>query len=327
MTTLYRDDVGSEGLARMKNLIASFPYLLRHHIRSGCLCSTDPASMDEKYKLQLHNAPTSCAIETRYEGDKTSMLELEAAEVQKCFVDRRDVPWNMLDDPQRDTLLKVARSSNRPLWICDRLSLEISKIPYSNSFTSRERLTLLKSVDDLSGTVGQCERIQQTGVPLNYARHALRGLSLWLLTLPFCMVKDLGLMTGPVTAIMSWVLFGVYQIGYSIESPFQKSLRLSILCDAIRRDIIGNESDSAFYIEEEEDDFPETIREPHSLKGLNGKDGDFLDEADLNVVFVRPPTPSQQQSLNDANIDRKQQGQAERAGTVATAVAAEPLMP
>jgi hypothetical protein len=135
---------------------------------------------------------------------------------------------------------------------------------------------------------------------LNYARHALRSLSIWLLTLPFCMVKDLGLMTGPATAVMSWVLFGVYQIGYSIEDPFQKSLRLSILCDAIRRDVIGNESESAFYIEDEEDDYSE-IREPHSLKGLDGKDGD----ADMNEIFVRPPTASQQQAINDANTDRR----------------------
>lgn len=305
MATIYRDDIGKDELARMKNLIASFPYLLRHHIRSGCLCSTDPTSMDARYKLQLQDVPKAC-VDTRYEGDKACILEQEAAELRKCFVDKRDLPWSMLDDPQRDTLLKVARSTNRPLWICDRLSLEISKIPYTNSFTSRERLTLLKSVDDLASTVGQCERIRQTAVPLNYARHALRSLSLWLLTLPFCMVKDLGLLTGPATAAMSWILFGVYQIGYSIEDPFKKSLRLSILCDAIRHDVIGNESESAFYIEEDEEDEYSEIREPHSLKGLTGKEVDELDEADVNVIFVRAPTARQQQMINNVNIDRKQ---------------------
>jgi hypothetical protein len=75
-------------------------------------------------------------------------------------------------------------------------------------------------------------------VPLNYARHALRGLSVWLFTLPFCLVKDLGILTGLVTAIMAWLLFGIYQIGYHVEDPFQGSLRLSILCDAIRRDLM-----------------------------------------------------------------------------------------
>lgn len=233
-------------------------------------------------------------------------------ELSKCFVDRRDLPWRLLDDPDRDTLLKVARSTNRPLWVCDRLGTEIAKIPYTENFSSRERLSLLKSVDDLAATIGQCERIRQTAVPLNYARHALRSLSLWLCTLPFCMVGDLGLLTGPATAAIAWVLFGVYQIGYSIEDPFQKSLRLSILCDAIRRDVLGNDvdvssRDSAFYFEDEDEDEVTELHEPHSLKGLNGKPGDFLDEADVGA-FVRPPSIIQQQLINSVNVDRRKIG-------------------
>jgi hypothetical protein len=76
-------------------------------------------------------------------------------------------------------------------------------------------------------------------VPLNYARHSLRSLTLWLFTLPFALVKDLGFLTGPVAACIAWVLFGVYQIGYSIEDPFQGTIRLSILCDSIRKDVLG----------------------------------------------------------------------------------------
>jgi putative membrane protein len=97
-------------------------------------------------------------------------------------------------------------------------------------------------VEKLTDAVGQCERIHQTAVPLNYARHSLRSLTLWLFTLPFALVKDLGLLTAPVTACIAWLLFGVYQIGYSIEDPFQGTLRLSILCDAIRRDVLGKTS-------------------------------------------------------------------------------------
>merc|ERR1711933_37541 len=56
-------------------------------------------------------------------------------------------------------------------------------------------------------------------------------------------MKDLGLLTGPATAIIAWLMFGVYQIGYTIEDPFKSSLRLSILCDAIKSDIIGASED------------------------------------------------------------------------------------
>ena len=38
--------------------------------------------------------------------------------------------------------------------------------------------------------------------------------------------------------LAAWLLYGIYQIGFTIEDPFQGSLRLSILCDAIFRDVM-----------------------------------------------------------------------------------------
>lgn len=127
-------------------------------------------------------------------------------------------------------------------------------MPFSETFSARERMELLKKIDKLSECISQCERIHQTVVPLNYARHALRSLSIWLLSLPFTLIKDLGLLTGPVVGGMSWLLFGVYEIGYTIEDPFQGTLRLSILCDGIRRDVLGDDlhRETAFQLNEQE---------------------------------------------------------------------------
>jgi hypothetical protein len=283
--TLYRPDVGTERLDRIKNLIASFPYLLRHHIRSGCLCQKNHEDVDDQFKMVLQE-PSTQIVDSRYEGDKVSggayrpLLDLEEQQGQQhqssrrqCVVDRRDLPWRLLDNTQpssgssdgeddsSSTLLQVAQAMNRPLWVCDRLGQEIMGIAYTDSsFSSRERLALLGNIDKLTNALGQCERIHQTAVPLNYARHALRSLTLWLVTLPFCLVQDFGLLTGPVTGIVAWLLFGVYQIGHSIEDPFQGTLRLTVLCDAIRRDVLtdaNNNHDtrqSAFCLDEEEED-------------------------------------------------------------------------
>jgi len=48
-------------------------------------------------------------------------------------------------------------------------------------------------------------------------------------------------------------LFGVYEIGSRIEDPFQGTLRLSIYCDAIRRDVLADAiaRDTAFDLDEE----------------------------------------------------------------------------
>jgi predicted membrane chloride channel (bestrophin family) len=239
----------------MLNLVAAFPYLLRHHIRPGCLCEKE-SPVDLGNGLLLRE-PSINMVETRHEGDKqtirgtTQSPSFMAAPMRECWVDRRKLPWNLME---HDSLKHIASAHNRPLWICDRIAREVMSIPYGPNFTSRERLSLLGSIEKLTNTVGECERIHQTAVPLNYARHSLRSLTLWHLTVPFALVKDMGLMTGPAVGIMAWLLFGVYQIGYSIEDPFQGSLRLSNLCDAIRRDVLGGDGvrETAHDIEEDE---------------------------------------------------------------------------
>lgn len=258
LTTLYRADVGTERLKRIQNLIASFPYLLRHHVRSSCLCrrAGDQGTIPPAFKLILRE-PSLKRVDSRYEGDKSAGGATRVTTkvgVSESAVDRRDLPWRLLDDAKSygmfcessrpsitnvgATLENVAKAANRPLWVCDRLGREIMGIPFGTNYSSRERLALLHSVDKLTNSIGECERIHQTSVPLNYARHALRSLTIWLFTLPFCLVDEFGLLTGPVTVLVAWLLFGVYQIGHSIEDPFQGSLRLSVLCDAIHKDVI-----------------------------------------------------------------------------------------
>lgn len=266
MTMLYNKEVGKDRQRRIGNLVAAFPYLLRHHLRLGCLCeSQDKDSIPAQDRLLLHDN-RQAIVDTRFEGDKNWKTRESS---RKCYVNKQHFPWSLFE---KKSLQKVARAQNRPLWVCDRVGREIMSIPYGPNFTSRERLALLGSVEKLTNTVGQCERIHQTSVPLNYARHSLRALTLWLVTLPFCLVKDMGFLTGPAMAIISWLLFGVYQIGYSIEDPFQGTLRLSILCDAIRKDVLSETlgRDSAFDLDwdDDEDDDDWEDSEDVTLKEL-----------------------------------------------------------
>lgn len=277
MIQLYSTEFGDERKQRILNLVAAYPYLLRQHIRPGCLCAPPEQHIPKNYKLLLQeNYSRRNLPETRHEGQEELLStsydfmrkvsnnlngdEPDAEEVcaAQCWVDRRHLPWCLF---KKSSLPQIARAENRPLWVCDRIGAVIMTIPYGPNFTSRERLTLLKMVDSLTNAVGQCERIHQTAVPLNYARHSLRSLTLWLFTLPFALVQDMGLFTAVVNACIAWLLFGVYQIGYSIEDPFQGSLRLSILCDAIRRNVIGQSEelrDSAFRLINDAQEFTAT---------------------------------------------------------------------
>ena len=96
-------------------------------------------------------------------------------------------------------------------------------------------------VDKLSNSIGACERIVQTPVPLNYARHTIRFLTTWCLTLPFAVCGEFGLATGPVMSVVAWTLFGIYEIGVQIEDPFQRTLKLSVVCSQIEDEVIGEQ--------------------------------------------------------------------------------------
>ena len=173
MTSVYEREVGPRRKQRIQRLLADFPYLLHHHIQPRCLDhSKCEALKGTPYELLQHEP-----------SKKKSFLKSSSA--RECWVDKRSLPWCLLPD---SVLHKCSQSHNRPLWVAGRLSLEFPKIKYNDNFTSRERLELLMAANRLSECIGNCERIHQTAVPLNYAsnaRHALRSLTLWSFTLPF----------------------------------------------------------------------------------------------------------------------------------------------
>ena len=94
------------------------------------------------------------------------------------------------------------------------MAQEIRMVPDGPHFTNRERLALISHVNKLSACVGGAENIHQTVVPLNYARHTLRALTVFLFSLPFAVVKELNFLTGPVLFLVSWLLFGTSMRDY-----------------------------------------------------------------------------------------------------------------
>jgi putative membrane protein len=61
--------------------------------------------------------------------------------------------------------------------------------------------------------IGSSERIVQTPVPLTYARHTSRFLSMFCLTAPIALVGELGAYVVPFVGIIAWSLFGIQEIG------------------------------------------------------------------------------------------------------------------
>jgi predicted membrane chloride channel (bestrophin family) len=148
-----------------------------------------------------------------------------------------DVPSQYAKFLSPTDMRDIERVTNRPNFILTKMMKELSTIREVGFFTARERQSMMKHVDDLSTCIGSAERLVQTPVPLTYARHTSRFLSLFCLSAPIALVGELGAYVVPFVTFMAWSLFGILEIGMMIEEPFQRALKLEVFANTIQRDL------------------------------------------------------------------------------------------
>jgi len=135
----------------------------------------------------------------------------------------------------------VMEDSNAPLTVTELLSQELVRVARENSklSSSPQYTKLMGLVDQLGGSVTQCERLMKHPIPQVYTAHFLRLLGIWTFTLPFTLVGKLPSTLVPlVTGIIAWAFYGLNEIGVMVQYPFQagivdlKSLWKEIMFDA-----------------------------------------------------------------------------------------------
>ena len=135
---------------------------------------------------------------------------------------------------------KLKSMNNPPLkvafWIGDYLQEQ-----YELKCISNYQLTALhRLLDSMVDSLGSCERILKTPMPLAYSIHLKQLLLIYCLSLPFQMVNDFLWFTGPIVALISFTLFGIEEIGSEIENPFgydANDLPLDSICATMLRNI------------------------------------------------------------------------------------------
>ncbi|HEU4535955.1 MAG TPA: bestrophin family ion channel, partial [Polyangiaceae bacterium] len=97
-----------------------------------------------------------------------------------------------------------------------------------------------QNVQLLIDYLGGCERIHKTPLPFAYMVHLRRALVLYFFTLPFAIVDQFKGLTILAIAVVSYVFFGIEEIGVEIEDPFgydANDLPLEAICDTIRANV------------------------------------------------------------------------------------------
>ncbi|MDJ0846406.1 MAG: bestrophin family ion channel, partial [Crocosphaera sp.] len=115
---------------------------------------------------------------------------------------------------------KLCTINHPPLEIAFLIGDYLQQQYNKGSINSYQLTAMFKLLDTMVDVLGACERILKTPIPLAYTIHLKQLVLLYCLTLPFQFVDELGWMTAPIVALISFTILGIEAIGIEIEDPF-----------------------------------------------------------------------------------------------------------
>lgn len=121
-------------------------------------------------------------------------------------------------------------------WIGDYLQYQYDR----DRLNAYQLAALHKLVDEMVDILGGCERILKTPLPLIYPIILRKLVLIYCLLLPLEIVVSVHWLTGLVTALVSFTLLSIEQIGAEIEEPFghdPNDLPLPRICLTIRHNV------------------------------------------------------------------------------------------
>ena len=135
-----------------------------------------------------------------------------------------------LSPSQAEAIISAVHRPNRALY---DLSVAIDRLPMH--FMRKTEIN--KNLSIFEDTLGGCERLLSSPVPLFYSRHTARFLSTWLLLLPFALYEPFKgswnhVAEVPAIALASVFLFGIEELATQLEEPFT-ILPMQGFCDKI----------------------------------------------------------------------------------------------
>jgi ion channel-forming bestrophin family protein len=117
-------------------------------------------------------------------------------------------------------LAALETSRNAPDLLLRKVSEELANLSQQGHVTDVEFAMLDRSLSELAGVQGACERIRNTPVPFAYSLLLHRTAHIFCFILPFGFDDVLGWFTPLASAIMAYTFFGLDALGDELEEPF-----------------------------------------------------------------------------------------------------------
>lgn len=129
-----------------------------------------------------------------------------------------------------------------PAYISTRIYDQFEIWRRSEQLGGFELLFLDQHAASLMNICGACERIQKSPISISYRWFIRQSIAIYLLTLPWGLMKSFGWWTIPAVAMLAYFMVGVEMIAEEIEDPFgvsEDDLLLDDLCQTVERSVSG----------------------------------------------------------------------------------------
>jgi len=141
-----------------------------------------------------------------------------------------------------DEVAAVVQSQHQALAVAQNMSACLMEARSRGYVSDYVLPSLDQNIQLLVDYIGACERIRKTPLPFAYVVHLRRALLIYCLTLPFALVDPFGWTTVVDVLLISYIFFGIEEIGVEIEGPFghdDNDLPLEQICETIRANVLA----------------------------------------------------------------------------------------
>lgn len=152
----------------------------------------------------------------------------------------RGKQWHQPDLFTSDDSGRLLAKSHPPLAICTALSEQLKDAHRSKQITDIVFTALDADCHLLVDCIGACERIHKTPLPFAYVVHLRRALVIYCASLPLALLATFGWWNLIIVYLVSYILFGIEEIGVEIEDPFgddENDLPLEQISEVIDRNV------------------------------------------------------------------------------------------
>jgi len=145
-----------------------------------------------------------------------------------------------LDEEPHPEIPNFDTTKHVPNQVAGLILQRLYQLEREGKISGEQLLTLNPDITSFLDICGACERIRNTPIPLSYSSFIKKFIFVFVITLPFGFVFNLGYISIPIVAFIFYVLASLELIAEEIEEPFgvdANDIPMAKLCETIRKNV------------------------------------------------------------------------------------------